>query len=75
MRKSLIYIFNTSAIVIMVISATVLIDSCNLNEEWDSYYENPPEQTGENVLTMIAENRAAILLPLNIKANRSDRIV
>lgn len=40
----------------VVMAAIMLIDSCNLNDEWDKYYENAPERTGENVLTIIVEN-------------------
>lgn len=56
MRKTIIHIINTIAVILMVMVSAMLIDSCNLNDEWDNYYGNPPEQTGENVLTMIAEN-------------------
>ena len=31
-------------------------DSCNLNNDWDAYYKNPPDQSGDNVLTLIGEN-------------------
>ena len=40
----------------ILLMASVLLDSCNLNDEWDKYYENAPERTGENVLTLISEN-------------------
>jgi uncharacterized surface protein with fasciclin (FAS1) repeats len=56
MRQAMQYIIYRSATVILVLAAAGLIDSCNLNDEWDKNYENAPDQTGENVLTMIAEN-------------------
>ena len=34
----------------------VLMDSCLVNDEWESHYENEPDRLGENVLTMIAKN-------------------
>ncbi len=45
-----------SAAIMLVLLAAGLINSCNLNEEWDKYYENAPDRTGENVLSVIAEN-------------------
>ena len=56
MKRTIIYIVNRTAVIIMVMVAAGSIDSCNLNDEWDKYYENAPDRTGENVLTMIAEN-------------------
>ena len=56
MRQAMQYLIYRSATVILVLAAAGLIDSCNLNDEWDKNYENAPDQTGENVLTMIAEN-------------------
>ena len=56
MRQAIQYIIYRSAAIILVLIASGLIDSCNLNDEWDKYYEDAPDQTGENVLAMIAEN-------------------
>lgn len=56
MRRTTVHIMNTTAVIIMVMAAACLIESCNLNDEWDNYYENAPEQTGKNVLNLISEN-------------------
>ena len=56
MKKNIKYIIDRTVLIIMVMVSAAAIDSCNLNDEWDKYYENPPDQTGENVLTLIAEN-------------------
>jgi uncharacterized surface protein with fasciclin (FAS1) repeats len=56
MRKTVEYMIHKSAAIMLLLLAAGLINSCNLNEEWDKYYENAPERTGENVLTVIAEN-------------------
>ena len=56
MKKVVKYIIKNLAAIMVVMAAIMLIDSCNLNDEWDKYYENAPERTGENVLTIIVEN-------------------
>lgn len=56
MRKTIKYIYHSTIVTIIVMIAAGLIDSCNLNEEWDKYYDEAPDRTGENVLTLISEN-------------------
>ncbi len=41
---------------IMILAGSFLTDSCTLNDEWDSYYEQAPEQTGKDVLDLISED-------------------
>ena len=56
MNKTIKYIIHRTVVIILFMAVAGLIDSCNLNDEWDKYYEDPPDQTGENVLTLIADN-------------------
>ena len=56
MRKVIHHIRSHSAGIILWILAAGVIHSCNLNDEWDQYYDNAPAQTGETVLTLIAKN-------------------
>ena len=56
MRKAIKYIIKSFATIIIILAAAGLIDSCNLNDEWDRYYENAPDRTGENILSIIAKD-------------------
>jgi uncharacterized surface protein with fasciclin (FAS1) repeats len=56
MISAIRYIGKYTLATLLLMAATILLDSCNLNDEWDKYYDDAPERTGKNVLTLISEN-------------------
>lgn len=56
MRNTIENIIKSITPMAIILVTAGLIDSCNLNDRWDDYYENAPEKTGENILNIIAKD-------------------
>lgn len=43
-------------VIFAILMVAFLQNTCNLNNEWDEYYKNPPDRSGDYLLTLISEN-------------------
>src|SRR4030042_1632899 len=56
MKKIYISVIRRYMVIVFTLAVALAQHSCNLNNEWDEYYNNPPDRSDDYLIALIGEN-------------------